>query len=146
MHLLKKYIAVLLLLLTAFACRVTFISGYDEVIDETLTKMKRDFNLHWIKLSRTLQDDNQTNQAFTNFTEYYDNLEADLIILKDRAQFLPPKSELVKQEIANLDAAFTIFITLHKAGLPDNPDDDRHDMRNSINRALDAVIKLEERS
>lgn len=140
----KKYITLSLLIVISVSCRVTFITGYDQVIDETLTKMKRDFNLHWIKLSRTLQDTDPDNQAFTNFIDYYDNLEADLIVLKDRAQFLPPKSDLVKKEITNLDLAFTTLINLHKAGLSDNPDDDRHDIRNSINSALDAVIKLEE--
>ena len=140
----KKILSLFLLPVILFSCRVTFISGYDSVIDETLTKMKRDFNLHWIRLSRTLQDDNLTNQAFVNFQDYYDNAQTDLIILKDRAQFLPPKSEIVKQEIENLNLAFTTFENLHKTGLTDSPGDDRHDISDNINGALDAVIKLEE--
>jgi hypothetical protein len=46
--------------------------------------------------------------------------------------------------VANLDSTFRIFISLHKAGMPDRPGDDRHDQRDAINRAIDAVVILQE--
>jgi hypothetical protein len=142
----KKSISFLLLtwVFAASCFTVKFISGYDQVLDQTVNKMKKDFNLHFIKLSRTIQDSDPNNQKFVNFQDYYDNLEADLITIKDRTKFLDGKSEIVKQQVMNLDSAFRIFINLHVAGLPDRPGDDRRDMRNAVNSAIDAVVILQE--
>ncbi len=133
-------------LLTIFlsSCTVTFITGYDQVIDSTLTKMKRDFNLHFIKLGRTIQDSDPANQKFGTFQDYYDHLEVDLITLEGRARNLSVKSAIVKEQIHNLDSVMHAFEALHKAGIPDRPGDDRHDLRNGINSAFDAVSKLQE--
>lgn len=137
-----------LILLIAFialaACRVTFITGYDQILDETITQIKKDFNLHFIKLARTIQDNDPNNQQFTNFQDYYDKLEADLITIGDRTKFLGGKSQIVQQQVRNVDSAFHQFMTMHKNGLPDRPNDDRRDIRNAINSALDAVTILQE--
>ena len=142
----KKSIYFLLLacLFSASCFTARFITGYDQVLDETVNKMKKDFNLHFIKLKRTIQDNDPNNQKIENFQDYYDNLEADLIVIKDRTKFLDGKSEIVKQQVQNLDSAFQIFIGLHKAGLPDRPNDDRRDLQNNINTAIDAVVILQE--
>ena len=126
------------------SCKVTFITGYDQVLDQTLGKIKRDFNLHFIKLSRTFQDTYPHNQDFVNFQDYYDNLEADMITIKSRSQSLDEKAKIVKEQITNLDAAFKVFISQHKAGLPDRVGDDRHDMRDAINTSIDAITRLQE--
>ncbi len=139
-----KSIVAIWLLFFFIACKVTFITGYDEVLDETVSKVKRDFNLHFIKLSRTIQDRDPNNQKFSNFQDYYDNLEADLIVLRDRTKSLGGKSEIVRKQVTNLDSAFHVFIGLHKAGLPDRTNDDRHDIRDNINSAIDAVTILQE--
>lgn len=146
MNNMKKSISFLLLtwVFAASCFTVKFISGYDQVLDQTVNKMKKDFNLHFIKLSRTIQDNDPNNQKFVNFQDYYDNLEADLITIKDRTKFLDGKSEIVKQQVQNLDSAFRIFIGLHVAGLPDRTGDDRRDIRNAINSAIDAVVILQE--
>lgn len=123
---------------------VKFITGYDQVLDETVNSMKKDFNLHFIKLSRTIQDSDPNNQKFENFQDYYDHLEADLITIRDRTKFLDGKAEIVKTQIQNLDSAFRIFINMHKAGLPDRQGDDRHTDRDAINSAIDAVVILQE--
>ena len=126
------------------ACRVTFISGYDPLIDETTTKIKRDFNLHFIKLLRTLQDTDPQNQNFANYLDYYDNLEVDLLVLKDRTRYLDAKSAIVKKQVNNLDSVMHAFISLHKSGMADSQVDDRRDIRLGINSSLDAVIRLQE--
>ena len=126
------------------SCKVTFITGYDQVLDQTLGKIKRDFNLHFIKLSRTFQDTDPHNQDFVSFQDYYDNLEADMITIKSRSQSLDEKAKIVKEQITNLDAAFKVFISQHKAGLPDRVGDDRHDMRDAINTSIDAITRLQE--
>ncbi len=131
-----------IILLTS--CKVTFITGYDQVLDQTLGKMKRDFNLHFIKLSRTIQDNDPRNQDFVNFQDYYDNLEVDMITIKSRSQSLDKKASIVNEQIANLDAAFKVFINQHKGGLPDRRSDDRHDMRDAINTSIDAITRLQE--
>ena len=131
-----------IILLTS--CKVTFITGYDQVLDQTLGKMKRDFNLHFIKLGRTIQDTDPRNQDFVNFQDYYDNLEADMITIKSRSQSLDEKAKIVKEQIANFDAAFKVFINQHKAGLADRQSDDRHDMRDAINTSIDAITRLQE--
>ncbi len=137
-----NYIVVTLLFLAA--CKVTFITGYDQVLDQTNNKIKKDFNLHFIKLSRTIQDTDPNNQQFEKFQDYYDNLEADLITLKDRTKFLGGKSAIVKTQVNNLDSVFHEFINLHKRGLPDRPGDDRRDIRNGINSSIDAITILQE--
>lgn len=123
---------------------VRFITGYDQVLDETVNQMKKEFNVHFIKLARAIQDNDPNNQKFENFQDYYDNLEADLITIRDRTKFLDGKAKIVKDQVANLDSTFRIFISLHKAGMPDRPGDDRHDQRDAVNRAIDAVVILQE--
>ena len=137
----NRFIVLLLLLVS---CKVTFITGYDEVLDQTLNEIKKDFNLHFIKLSRTIQDTDPHNQDFANFQDYYDNLEADLITIKDRTKRLDGKAGIVKEQVQNLDSSFRVFVGLHKAGLPDRIGDDRHDMRDAVNSSIDAVIFLQE--
>ena len=134
----------LLLLLICASCKVTFITGYDAVLDQTLNEVKKDFNLHFIKLSRTIQDSDPHNQDLANFQDYYDNLEANLITINDRTRFLDGKSAIVKKQVETLDSTFRVFIELHKKGLPDRVGDDRHDMRDAVNSSLDAVIILQE--
>jgi hypothetical protein len=138
----KNTYRVLLLLVLLAACKVTFISGYDEVLDQTLNRMKKEFNVHYIKLSRTLTDTDPHNQDFTNFQDYYDNLQADLITITDRTRMLDGKSTIVKQQVVNLDSSFNILINLHKRGLPDG--DNRSDISDAINSSIDAVIFLQE--
>ncbi len=141
----KKYcLYVTLAALILTACRVTFITGYDQVLDQTTSKIKRDFNLHFIKLGRTIQDTDPNNQAFEKYQDYYDNLEADLITVKDRTKFLGGKSAIIKSQVNNLDSVMHAFITLHKAGLPDRPGDDRRDISNGINSSIDAITVLQE--
>jgi hypothetical protein len=135
--------------LFAVSCTVTFITGYDQILDETTTKIKRDFNLFWIKFDRTLRDTDSTNQRYVNFLNYYDELEVDLITLKDRANVLPPKSALVRKQVNNLDSLFHLFIDVHKKGIKDiNPAalvaDDKRDYKNAINSSLNAVIRLQQ--
>jgi hypothetical protein len=140
----KSSYALMLLFIFFTSCKVTFITGYDEVLDQTLNTMKKEFNVHFIKLSRTIQDNNPNNQAFANFQDYYDNLEADLITINDRTKFLDGKAGIVKQQVQNLDSAFRVFINLHKSGLADRAGDDRHDMRDAINSSINAVTILQE--
>lgn len=137
-------LAFLLLLPLCFSCKVTLITGYDQVLDQHITRIKKEFNLHFIKLSRTLKDDNPRNQAFANFQDYYDNLEADLITIGSRANRLDEKARIVQQQIRNLDAAFRTFIQWHQSGPADNPADDRRDIRDAVNSSLDAISLLQE--
>ncbi|NOT75122.1 MAG: hypothetical protein HOP08_09360 [Cyclobacteriaceae bacterium] len=138
----KKLIFITALVVSA--CTVTFITGYDQIIDTTLTKMKSDFNLHFIKLSRTIQDSDPVNQKFDNFQDYYDHLEVDLITLNGRSKNLGEKGDIVRKQIQNLDSIMHAFENMHKKGIPDRAGDDRRDIRNSINSSFDAVIRLQE--
>jgi fructose-1,6-bisphosphatase len=140
-----KFLKPLIYLFVLLAsCTVTFITGYDQTLDETLNRMKKDFNLHFIKLSRTLQDTDPHNQDYVNFQDYYDNLEADLITIKDRTKFLDSKASIVKKQVLTLDSSFHVFMDIHKRGMPDRMNDDRHDMRDAVNTSIDAVIMLQE--
>jgi hypothetical protein len=134
----------LLLLCLLMACKVTLITGYDPVIDETATKMKHDFNMMMLKLAREVQDQNPTNQAFPNYQDYYDNLQTDLLILRDRAVYTGPKGEIVRKQITNADSLLTGFMHLHQQGFPDRPGDDKRDFRNAVNSALNAISQLQE--
>lgn len=126
------------------SCSVTFITGYDAVIDSTVTKMKSDFNLHFIKLRRALQDNDPVNQRFENYQDYYDHMEVDLIILGGRSQHLGERSLLVKKQILILDSTMHAFEAMHHKGMPDRPGDDGRDILNGINTSFDAVIRLQE--
>ena len=133
---------IIIILLTA--CKVTFINGYDPVIDQTATQIQSDFNAFWFKLSRTIQDNDSSNQKFENFQDYYDHLEADLLSLTKRASFLPAKSKIVQQQVHNVDSTMHDFIKFHKNGIPDRQGDDRHDRLDAVNASLDGLIKLQE--
>jgi hypothetical protein len=133
-----------MLLLLLISCKVTFITGYDQVLDQTITKVKTDFNVHFIKLTRVTQDEDPNNQKFENFQDYYDHLEADLITIKTRTKFLDDKAGIVKRQVANVDSIFHAFIALHKRGIPDRSNDDHRDISNGINSSLDAITFLQE--
>ena len=135
----------LLLLLVLFcSCRITLITGYDQVLDQHISRMKKEFNLHFIKLNRTLKDDNPRNQEYVNFQDYYDQLEADLITISSRAKRLDQKGQIVQQQISNLDATLRTFMQWHATGVKDNPADDHHDIRDAVNTSLDAISLLQE--
>ncbi len=133
-----------LIFLLLVACKVTFITGYDPVIDDTATKMKRDFNMMMLKLAREVQDNDPSNQAFSNYQSYYDNLETDLLILRDRSVYTGLKGEIVRKQIKNADSLLTGFMSLHKQGFADRPGDDKRDFRNAVNSALNSISQLQE--
>lgn len=138
-----KYRFLSCVVLFLFACKVVFIAGYDPIIEETVTKIQKDFNLHFIKLSRTIQDTDPGNQAYSNFQNYYDEMGANLITLKSRARFLDKKADLVKKQINNLDSTLHAIETQHKTGFRDSNIDDRHDIRDAVNSSVEAIIKLQ---
>lgn len=138
-----RYKILISLLALFFACKVTFIAGYDPIIEETVTKLQKDFNLHFIKFSRTIQDADPLNQAYKNFQDYYDEMNADIITLKSRSRFLDKKSVLIQKQINNLDSTFHAIENQHKKGFTDNIMDDRHDIRDAVNSSVEAVIKLQ---
>jgi hypothetical protein len=136
-----------LCVLTVFlnSCKVTFIAGYDPTIESTVTKLQRDFNLYFIKFSRTIQDTNPSNQNYVNFQDYYDNMNADLQIIQSRSKYLGKKSDIVKKQIENLRNTLLSIEKFHKeTGFKDNPADDRHDIRDAANSSFEAVIRLQE--
>ncbi|MGZ3884703.1 MAG: hypothetical protein ACXVPD_11005, partial [Bacteroidia bacterium] len=78
-----KFIIISLALFTA--CKVTFIAGYDPIIEQTATKLQKDFNLFYIKLSRALQNSDPADQSITHFQDYYDNMNAEMTVLLSRS-------------------------------------------------------------
>lgn len=142
---LNKIRLAFILFLIVVSCKVVFISGYDPIIETTLTELQQDFNLHFIKLSRTFQDNDPNNQNFKNFQEYYDQMNANLIVLKSRVKYLDKKGLIVKKQIINLDSTLHAFEGLHKnPGFKDSAVDDRHDIQDGINSSFEAVIRLQE--
>jgi len=141
----NKIVIALFFSLSLVACfTVKFITGYDEVLDQTVNRMKTDFNVHFIKLARTIQDNDPNNQKFENFQDYYDHLEADLLTIKARTSILDGKAKIVKDQVEKLDSSFHVFIAMHKRGIPDRVGDDHHTDQNAINSSFDAVIFLQE--
>jgi len=140
-----KISGALLVALFLIACKVVFISGYDPIVETTVTNLQREFNLHFIKLARTFQDNDPNNQQFKNFQDYYDQMNADLIVLKSRVKYFDKKGTVVKKQIINLDSTLHAFEKLHKdPGFKDSSKDDRHDIQDGINSSFEAVIKLQE--
>lgn len=129
--------------ITMVSCKVTMITGYDTYIDETVMKMKRDFNRHYFQLVRTIQDNDPQNQNIKNFTDYYDEMELDIMLLEDRSKYLGKKASIVRQQVANLSEALHKFQTMHETGIKDNTGDDKRDMLNAVNSALSAITELQ---
>lgn len=127
----------------AMSCKVTMITGYDTYIDETAMKMKRDFNRHYFQLVRTIQDNDPNNQDIGNFTQYYDEMELDIMLMEDRSKYLGKKSKIVQQQITNLSEALHTFRKIHATGIKDNTGDDKRDMQNAINSAVNAITELQ---
>ncbi len=138
-----KFKITIVLLAFLLSCKVVFIAGYDPIIESTATKIQNDFNVHFIKLQRTISDSNPNNHNISNFQDYYDHMNADLITLRARSKYLGKKGTLVLKEINNIDNIMHVFENLHKRGFTDSPDDKR-DIQNGINSAFDALIKLQE--
>ena len=142
-HLIKAK-AFVIIFIFFIACKVTFVSGYDPIIEQTATQLQKNFNLHFIKLSRTLQDTDPNNQVFSKFQNYYDQMNVDIIILKSRSRYLGKKGAMVQKQINNIDSTLHVFENQHKKGFADSPVDDRHDIRDGINSSFEALIKFQE--
>ena len=145
----KTLLPCILLLISLIACKVSFITGYDLIIDQTTTKIKRDFALFEIKIQRALiTSDKAKDQDFNNYQDFYDNLDVDLKVLEDRSVTLPKKSGDVQNEIKNISKQILGFKKLHQIGFEDLTDlkkDDHRDLFNAVNSTLDALLKLQER-
>lgn len=135
-------LTVLLLSIMMVSCKVTLITGYDNYIDETTMKMKRDFNKHYFRLVRTLHDTNPDNQRIDNFKDYYDEMEVDILMLQDRSKYLGKKGTIV-QQVENLSQLLHQFQKLHERGLEDNSGDDKNDIQNAVNSSLNAITELQ---
>ncbi|OOQ58793.1 hypothetical protein [Mucilaginibacter pedocola] len=148
----KKLLSFALLLsIACFSnCKVTIITGYDQTLDETVTQMQKDFNLHFIKLQRALltQDGNH-DQAYANFQDYYDHLDANIISVTTRSSFISKKTgTTVKSLAGNLIKALQDFESKHKSAenvFNDRTNDDRHGLQDAINTHFDSLILLEEK-
>lgn len=145
----KFFLPLFFLIVFACSCRVVFISGYDAVLDETTVKMKRDFNLFWLKFDRSIRDNNPRNQDYQNFLGDYDQFDVDLIIISDRANMLPAKSQQVKAQVQTIRQLFSALKNTHQKGVkdiaPNDPlADDKHDYRNGINSAINAIMLLQQ--
>lgn len=144
-----KLLYIFLLLFLSASCRIILISGYDAVLDDTTVKMKRDFNLFWLRFDRSIRDNNPRNQDYQNFLDYYDQMDVDLMIIDDRAAILPAKSQQVKSQVQNIRQLFSALKNTHQKGIKDiaanDPlADDKHDYRNGINSALNAIMLLQQ--
>jgi hypothetical protein len=131
------------------SCSVVFISGYDPVIDDTATKLKRDFNVFFKKLSRAINNTDPSDQKFENFQDYYDNMEVDLKTISDRSLNLEKHSDRVKTEVENIQKIMFEFRDRHKnPGFKDlSPPiitDDHHTDFDVINTSINALLKLQE--
>ncbi len=134
----------LILLSFLLACKVIFVAGYDPIIEETATQLQKNFNLHFIKLSRSIQDADPSNQAFVNFQDYYDQMNTDLFVIKSRAKYLDKKGAMVQKQVNNIDSILHDLEKLHKTGFTDSKADDKHDIRNNINSAFEALVRFQE--
>ena len=61
---------------------------------------------HYCILARDVRDNNPLNQAFADYQGDYDNLQTDLLILRDRAVYTGAKGEIVRQQINNANNLF----------------------------------------
>ncbi len=146
----KKIFIAFCVLVCFSSCKVTFITGYDSNIDQTATDLKKDFNFFFLRLSRTLCDGDTTTQNIKNFQGYYDSMEVNLRMIKDREVFLGKKSSTVINQINNVDSVMHAFKRKHAQGFTEIdcnskfPQDDKHDLSNDVNISLDGLLKLQE--
>ncbi len=134
----------LFVLLTFNSCTVTYITGYDEMIDETTTEMLHDFNMFFIKLQRAIKSkDGGEDQKIAHFQGYYDELEVDLLVLETRAAYMGKKSSQAKGQVEILKQSLHQFKADHTEGFPDDDDDIKTDKRNGINSCFNSIIMLQ---
>lgn len=146
---LRLFLLCLLPLLLLCGCKVTLISGYNQIVAENAVQMQQDFNVHAARLLRAIGTfDNNKDQAFTNFQDYYDHLNADTVLLHGCINQLGQKSKLVSSQLQNLITVLARFEDAHFRGLfTDGPGNVQAFQTNvnGINNAFASVIFLQEK-
>jgi len=130
-------LTVLAALLAGLGCQIKLVADYDEVTDQSVTALQREFERFFIDIERNLY----TPEAdHSNYIEFYDEVRAELNVIRVRAAARPKNEitveqlDLVAQNVDNLEE-------LHKLGF-EGPEE-LQPLRAAFQQSFQAILTLE---
>ena len=130
----------LIVLATALAglgCQIKLVADYDEITDRSVTALQREFERFFIDVERNLY---MPEADHANYIEFYDEVRAELSVIRVRAAARPKNEitveqlDLVAQNVDNLEE-------LHKLGF-DSPEE-LEPIRTAFRQSFQAILTLE---
>lgn len=106
----------LLALAFLFSCRVSLIGAYDAVTDQSIQKIQTGVYAIIVRLERNISAGMPADNDYRNFKTRYEDIAADLEVLKIRCNALP-KYDIIREQIALVSKNMANMEALHKTGI-----------------------------
>ena len=100
-----------LVLALAVGCRVTFISPYDQVLDQDVSSLQQTTEAFLTQLSNEV---GTPAAAYSSNTDFYVKAQAAIATMETRATAAGPKSRQIATELSALQQTFTDMQKLHQ--------------------------------
>jgi hypothetical protein len=130
-----RHLVLIALMLTGCAS-IRLISEYDEITDRKIAELHEKFARHFVQLERLVGTD---EGDYVHFQGFYDEVNADLRILRVRAGVLD-KNEIMIQSLDLMEENISNLEALHKLGF--RKLDEIIPIRNAFDASFSAMIKF----
>jgi hypothetical protein len=124
----------LLAVLASTGCAVKFIGDYDQTIDNGVTDVQQRAELYFGKL--------RTEPTTPYDSNFYNDIDARLVVLKTRAELLPQYPIILKQ-IEELQSQFSTFQKLDQITPRPFPEGILSAAESALTTSVESILRLE---
>ena len=130
-------LAALAVILVAAGCTLKLVADYDEVTDQAVTALQRKVERFFVGLERDIPT---PDADYENHVEFYDDVRADLRVIRVRAA-ARPKNEITLQQLDLLTENVDNLEALHELGFEDR--EELVPLRAAFQQGFQAILTLE---
>lgn len=123
--------------LAGLGCQIKLVADYDEITDRSVTALQREFELFFIDVERNLYT---PEAAYENYTGFYDEVRAELSVIRVRAA-ARPKNEITVEQLDLVAQNVELLEELHKLGFEDP--EELEPLRAAFQQSFQAILTLE---
>ncbi len=121
----------------AAGCTLKLVADYDEVTDQAVTALQRKVERFFVDLERDIPT---PDADYANHVEFYDDVRADLRVIRVRAA-ARPKNEITLEQLDLLAANVDNLEALHELGFEDR--EELVPVRAAFEQGFQAILTLE---
>ncbi len=123
--------------MAGLGCQIKLVADYDEITDRSVTALQREFELFFIDVERNLYT---PDAAHDNYIGFYDEVRAELSVIRVRAA-ARPKNEITVEQLDLVAGNVDNLEELHKLGF-DSPEE-LEPLRAAFQQSFQAILTLE---